>query len=132
MANALYPKFKSNLMMAGIDLLAVDMRIALLNQSSYIYSAAHEFVSQLSGIVGRTNLLTGPVVDFDTATFITDDPTAQSVTGSDIYRLVLYIDKGSDAESTLVMFQDTGVTTVPFSPDGSDIRILSPDGWFVL
>lgn len=133
MANALYPKFKAQLAIGAIDLRAQDIKFALLDQSTYTYSAAHEFMSSASGIVSRTGLLTTKTVNLTTGAFDSDDPTAQAVVGSDIYRGILYIAGASDAVSRLIMFQDTGITTVPFAPDGSDIRVIvDPAGWFVL
>jgi hypothetical protein len=133
MANALYPKTKAKLMRAQIDLQSVNIKAALLDQSTYTFNASHEFMSSVSGIVARTGLLTGKAVNMTTGAFDSDDPTAQAVTGSDIYRLVLYVDTGSDATSAIIMFQDTGISTVPFGPDGSDIRILvDATGWFIL
>jgi hypothetical protein len=133
MANALYPKTKAKLLRAQLDLQSVNMKAVLLDQATYTYSAAHEFVSSLSGIVARSGLLTGKAVNMTTGAFDSDDPTAQAVSGSNIYRVALIIDTGSDATSPLVMFQDTGVTTVPFTPDGSDIRIVvDSTGWFIL
>jgi hypothetical protein len=133
MANALWPKTKAKLLRAQLDLQSVNMKAILLDQATYTYSAAHEFVSSLSGIVARSGLLTGKAVNMTTGAFDSDDPTAQAVSGSNIYRVALVIDTGSDATSPLVMFQDTGVTTVPFTPDGSDIRIVvDSTGWFIL
>jgi hypothetical protein len=133
MSNALYPKLKAQLMIGAIDLRAVSIKAILLDQSTYTYSAAHEFVSSLSGIVARSGALVGKTVNLTTGAFDSDDPTAQAVTGSNIYRVALAIDTGSDATSRLIMFQDTGVTTVPFTPDGSDVRIVvDAAGWFIL
>jgi hypothetical protein len=53
--------------------------------------------------------------------------------GTDIDAIILYIDTGVDATSSLLMFQDTGISTVPFTPDGSDVRIIvDAAGWFTL
>ena len=136
MANKLYPKTKAQLMIGTIDLRAVAMRVILLDGTSdYVYSDAHEFLSDIAAgaRVKTTRLLSGKTVNLTTGAFDSDDPTAEAVTGEDIERVALYIDTGSDATSRLVMFQDTGVTTVPFTPDGSDIRlIVGAGGWFVL
>jgi hypothetical protein len=133
MANALYPKTKAKFLRALLDLQGVSIKAALLDQATYTYSATHEFMSSVSGIVARTRALTGKTVNMTTGAFDSDDPTAEVVTGSNIYRLVLYVDTGSDATSSIIMFQDTGVTTVPFTPDGSDVRIvIDAAGWFVL
>jgi hypothetical protein len=133
MANALYPKTKAQLMIGAIDLRNVNVKAALLDQSTYTYSAADEFISSVGGIVARSGLLTGKTVNLTTGAFDSADPTAQAVTGSNIYRVVLFIDTGVDGTSRIIMFQDTGVTTVPFTPDGSDVRIVvDAAGWFIL
>jgi hypothetical protein len=133
MANALYPKTKAKFLRGQIDLQGVAIKAALIDQATYTYNASHEFMSSVTGIVARTRALTGKAVNMTTGAFDSDDPTAEAVTGSNIYRLVLYVDTGSDATSSIIMFQDTGVTTVPFIPDGSDVRIVvDAAGWFVL
>lgn len=138
MANKLYPKFKAQLMIGAVDLRAANVRAILLDAASttdYVYSDAHEFLSDIAAgaRVKKTGLLSGKTVNLTTGAFDSDDPTAEAVTGEDIARIVLYIDTGSDATSRLIMCQDTGITTVPFTPDGSDIRIIvGATGWFVL
>jgi hypothetical protein len=55
------------------------------------------------------------------------------VTGADIDAIILYIDTGVDATSRLLMYQDSSISTVPFTPDGSDVRIVvDAAGWFTL
>jgi hypothetical protein len=135
-ANALYPKTKAKFMKALFDLSSgsLNMRVIAIDLSDYTYSASHEFVSDLTAaIIKKSNILTGKTVNLTTGAFDSDDPTLQAVTGDDIDALVLVIDTGSDATSPLVMFQDTGISTVPFTPDGSDIRVIvDAAGWFTL
>jgi hypothetical protein len=136
MANKLYPKFKAQLMIGALDLRAQVVKALLLDGTSdYVYSDSHEFLSDVAAgaRVKKTNVLTGKTVNLTTGAFDSDDPTAEAVTGEDISRVLLYIEGASDAASRLIMFQDTGVTTVPFTPDGSDIRIVvGTGGWFIL
>jgi hypothetical protein len=135
MANALYPKGKAKFMRGLIDLQGVTIRAYLLDATTYVYNAAHEFLSDIGAAarVAKTNPLSGKTVNMTTGAFDSDDPTAEAVTGDPITRLVLYIDTGVEATSSLLMFQDTGVTTVPFTPDGSDIRVvIDAAGWFIL
>ena len=136
MANKLYPKTKAQFMIGAIDLRAVPMKAILLDTTAdYVYSDSHEFLSDVAAgaRVKKTGLLSGKTVNLTTGAFDSDDPTAEAVTGENIGRLILYIEGASDALSRLVMFQDTGITTVPFVPDGSDIRIvIGAGGWFTL
>lgn len=137
MANALYPKFKAQLMVGAIDLSdpALVVRAFLIDTGDYSYNAAHEFLSDVpSGArVKKTNPLSGKTVNLTTGAFDSDDPTSEAVTGEDIEGLILYIDTGADGTSRLIHYRDTGISTVPFTPDGSDIRILvHANGWFTL
>lgn len=138
MADKVYPKFKAQLMKKAYDLsdAALVVRAYLLdNTGDYVYSDAHEFLSDVpaGARVKKTNVLTSKAVNLTTAAFDSDDPTAEAVTGEDIGRLILYIDTGADGTSRLIFYKDTGISTVPFTPDGSDIRILvHANGWFAL
>jgi hypothetical protein len=137
MANALYPKAKAQYLKAAIDLSSVSLTIRAISVdlAFYTYSASHEFLSDVAGgaRIKKSNPLTGKTVNLTTGAFDSDDPTMESVTGADIDALILYLDTGVDATSRLLMFQDTGISTVPFTPDGSDVRIVvDATGWFIL
>ena len=135
MANAIYPKYKAQALIGAIDIRAQNIKAILLDGTSdYVYSAAHEFLSDVAAgaRVKKTGLLLGKTVNLTTGAFDSDDPTAEAVTGENISRLILYIEGASDATSRLIMFMDTGITTVPFTPDGSDIRVIvGATGWFI-
>jgi hypothetical protein len=80
MANALYPKSKAKFQRGQIDMNTVSVKAALLDQATYTYNAAHEFMSSITGIVARTRALTGKAVNMTTGAFDSDDPTAEAVT----------------------------------------------------
>jgi hypothetical protein len=140
MADALYPKAKAQLMIGAIDLRAVTIHALLLNalsEGDYTYNASHEFLSDIPGgaRIKASNPLSGKTVNLTTARFDSDDPTVEAVAGGgdDVSRLVLYIDGVNDAARRLLFYKDSGITTVPFTPDGSDIRlIVHANGWFGL
>lgn len=128
MANALYPKYKQSLLAgdANADLdndTATDgIYVALVDTGTYTYSTAHQFYSDLSGIVGTDQRITTPTITnglFDGA-----DVTFTSVTGNSAEALVLYR-KNSGANTTwrLVAYIDTGVTGLPVTPNGGNITI---------
>jgi hypothetical protein len=134
MADKVYPKAKAQFLKALLDITLGTMRAYLLD-GTYVYNDAHEFLSDVGALtrVALTNPLTGKAVNLTTAAFDSDDPTAQSVTGDNINQLILYLDTGVEGTSRLIFFKDTGITTIPFTPDGSDIRILvNASGWFKL
>lgn len=128
MANAVYPKYKQSLVAgdANSDLdnnTATDGPfVALVDTGTYTYSAAHQFFSDLSGIVGTDQRITTPTVT--SGTLDGDDVTYTAVTGASVEALVIYR-KNSGANTTwrLVAYIDTGVTGLPVTPNGGNITI---------
>jgi hypothetical protein len=81
-------------------------------------------------IIATSPALTGKALG-DDASFDSDDPTLFAVAGQSIEAVILYADDGTS--TYLIMYQDSGVTGLPLTPDGSDVQILvDPVGWFVL
>ncbi len=136
MANALYPKTKKRFMAGDIDLTAVAIYAALINVSgagtTYAYSATHASLADVpsGAIIATSPALTGKALG-DDASFDSDDPTVSAVAGQSIEALILYADDGTN--TFLIMYQDSGVTGLPLTPDGSDVQVLvDAAGWFVL
>lgn len=133
MANAIYPKYKEALISgsANISLSSGTVKIALVDTGVYTYSAAHEFLTSLTGTVG-----TAPTLGTKTVTngvFDAADPTWTAVSGSSAEALVVYIDTGSAATSRLVAYIDTGITGLPVTPNGGDITLaINASGLFAL
>src|SRR4051794_11542279 len=138
MANHIFPLAKKQMLQAGIDLLSADVKAMLVNVSGagtlYTYSAAHEFLSDVpaEARVATSGNLSGKTIGND-GSFDSDDPSFGGVTGDSVEAIVLYIDTGTAGSSRLIMFQDTGVTGLPLTPDGSDVQInVDAAGWFIL
>lgn len=133
MANALYPKWKEQLLQftANNNLSAGTVKVALVT-AGYTYSAANQFYSSVSASVVGTPQTIGAKT-FTNGVFDGGDVTFTAVTGSQVVSLVLYIDTGSAATSPLVAFLDTGVTNLPVTPNGGDITITwNASGIFAL
>ena len=138
MANAIYPLYKQSLLAgdANSDLdnnTATDgVYAALVDTGTYTYSAAHQFYSSLSGIVGTPQRITSPTV----TSGILDgtDVTYTAVSGATCEAIVLYRQNaGADTTWRLVAFIDTGVTGLPVTPNGGDIGITwNASGIFAL
>ncbi len=133
MANALYPKWKEQLLQftANNNLSAGTVKVALVT-AGYTYSSANQFYSSVSAsVVGtpqtiESKTFTGGVFDGSDATFTT-------VTGAQVVALVLYVDTGVAGTSPLVAYIDTGVTNLPVTPNGGDITITwNASGIFAL
>jgi hypothetical protein len=133
MANALYPKWKEQLLQftANNNLSAGTVKVALVT-AGYTYSSANQFYSSVSASVVGTPQTIGSKT-FTDGVFDGGDVTFTAVTGSQVVSLVLYIDTGSAATSPLVAFLDTGVTNLPVTPNGGDITITwNASGIFAL
>jgi hypothetical protein len=133
MANALYPKWKEQLLQftANNNLSAGTVKVALVT-AGYTYSAANQFYSSVSASVVGTPQTIGSKT-FTDGVFDGGNVTFTAVTGSQVVSLVLYIDTGSAATSPLVAFLDTGVTNLPVTPNGGDITITwNASGIFAL
>lgn len=133
MANAIYPLYKQALLDASsnVDLNDLTVKVALVDANTYTYSAAHEFLSSLTGVVGTAQTIanttvTGGVFDGDNVTFT-------AVSGATVEALVIYIDTGVAGTSRLVAYIDTGQTGLPVTPNGGDITVTwSGSGIFAL
>lgn len=123
MANAIYPKYKEAILdsASNSDLNDGTVKVALVDTGTYGYSSAHEFYSDLSGVVGTDQTIgTTTVTD---GLFDGDNVTFTAVTGATVEALVIYIDTGVAATSRLVAYIDTSVTGLPVTPNGGDITI---------
>lgn len=133
MANALYPKWKEQLLQftANNNLSAGTVKVALVDTGTYTYSSAHQFFSSLTGVVGTPQTLT--TKSFTNGTFDADNVTFTAVTGNSVEALVIYVDTGTAGTSPLVAFIDTGVTGLPVTPNGGDISVTwNASGIFTL
>lgn len=126
MANTIYPKWKEALITGAANAAlngsgTTGVYVALVDTGTYTYSAAHEFFSSLSGIIG-TDQEIGATKTYTNGVFDGADITHPSVTGASSEALVLYV-KNAGANTTwrLVAFIDTGVTGLPVTPNGGNI-----------
>ena len=138
MANKIYPLFKQELMKGTANNLlnsaegATGVYCALVDTGTYTYSAAHQFYSSLSGIVGTDQEILSKTQT--NGTFDGTDLTYTAVTGSSAEALVLYR-KNAGANTTwpLIAYIDTGVTGLPVTPNGGNITITwNASGIFTL
>lgn len=126
MANALYPKWKEAIIQATANSAlngsgATGVYAALVDTGTYTYSAAHEFYSSLSGVVG-TDQEIGATKTYTNGVLDGADLTYTAVTGASCEALVLYV-KNAGANTTwrLVAYIDTGVTGLPVTPNGGNV-----------
>lgn len=133
MANALYPKWKEQLLQftANNNLSAGTVKAALVT-AGYTYSSAHQFYSSASASAVGTPQTLGTKT-FTNGVFDAADVTYTAVTGSQATGIVIYVDTGTTTTSPLVAYIDTGVTNLPVTPNGGDINIVwNASGIFAL
>lgn len=131
MANAIYPLWKQTLLQGSSNLSTANVKVALVDTGSYTYSAAHQFLSSVTGITATSGNLTTKT--FANGTFDSDDPTFGAVSGVQSEALVVYEDTGTAATSRLIAYYDTGVTGLPVTPNGGVINVtVNASGWFSL
>ncbi len=123
MANAIYPAYKQALLDASSnsDLNDGTVKVALVDTDTYTYSASHDFLDDLSGVVGTAQTIANTTVT--AGLFDGDNVTFTAVSGATVEALVIYIDTGTPGTSRLVAFIDTGQTGLPVTPNGGDIAI---------
>lgn len=133
MANAIYPKYKEALINGSANTsLAGIVKVALVDTGTYTYSAAHEFLTSLTGVVGTAQTI-GATKTYTNGVFDGADVTFPAVSGATAEALVIYIDTGTAGTSRLVAFLDTGVTNLPVTPNGGDIAVTwNASGIFAL
>jgi hypothetical protein len=123
MANAIYPKYKEALLdaSANVDINDGTVKVALVDTGTYTYNSAHEFLTDLSGVVGTAQTIGNTTVT--NGVFDGDNVTYTAVTGNSVEALVIYVDTGTAGTSRLVAYIDTSVTGLPVTPNGGDITI---------
>jgi len=123
MSNAIYPKYKQSLLDGdtNIDVNDGTVKVALVDTGTYTYSATHQFLSDLTGVVGTAQAIANTTVT--NGLLDGDDVTFTSVSGNSVEALVIYIDTGTSTTSRLVAYIDTGVTGLPVTPNGGNISI---------
>jgi hypothetical protein len=128
MANALYPKAKEGFLGADIDWAANDIKVVLVDTGAYTYDAAHDFLADIAAgaRIATSGNLAGKSITNGVAD--ADDVSITGVTGASVEALVIYQDTGVEATSRLIAYLDTGVTGLPFTPNGGNVAITWDSG----
>ena len=123
MASHVYPLAKESFITGVINLSSDTIKLVLLT-SAYTYSAAHQFRSSLSGVIGSAS---GAFASKTVAlgVFNAANVTLTAVAGgSTIAALAIYKDTGSSATDNLIAFVD-GFSQVT---NGGDITVTWDSG----
>jgi hypothetical protein len=125
MANVMYPLCAKGILDGTFGNMATaDIRFMLVDTGVETYNAADQFVSNITSPVARmaaslgtktTNVPTNGTLD-------AVDPTINSVTGSTVEAVVLYLYNASDAAAPLMVWIDS-TPSIAFTPNGSNVTI---------
>jgi len=117
MANALYDKGREGFLDGSIDWDTDDIRVALV-ESTYSFSAAHDFVDDLgTNDNGRSAALAGKTVTSGVAD--ANDTTLVATAALACNALVIFKHTGVDATARLIAYIDTPTSGLPFTPAAS-------------
>jgi hypothetical protein len=139
MANALYPKWKEQLLQftANNNLSAGTVKVALVDTGVYTYATSDQFYDAGTGTDVQSATVGTPQTigskTFTNGVFDGANVTFSTVTGSTVEALVIYVDTGTPTTSPLVAYIDTSVTGLPVTPNGGDISVTwNASGIFAL
>lgn len=122
MANKIYDKYMEAVLQGSANTsLTGTLKVALVDTGTYTFSQTHDFLDDLSGVVGTAQTLANKT--YTNGVLDADDVTFTSVSGNSAEALVFYIDTGVAGTSRLVAYIDTGVTGLPVTPGGGNISI---------
>ena len=134
MANALYPKTKAQLLQGTINLLTANVKAMLVDLADYTYDAAHDFLNDVPApraSRSRRRSPARPSTISRSSIPLIRSSSAWRATSSK--RSSCSSTPPTKSTSRLIMFQDTGVTGLPLTPDGNNVQIvISANGWFTL
>ena len=127
MANALYDSGREGFLDGSIDWDTDDIR-AMLVLSTYTFSAAHKFLSDLGAVDnGRSAALASKTVAAGVADAADTSLVATAAAASKA--LVLFKHTGSDATARLIAYIDTPTSGLPFTPSaGQTVNIAWDNG----
>lgn len=127
MSNALYNPGREGFLDGSIDWDTNDIRVALI-KSTYTFSAAHKFVSDLgTNDNGRSAALTGKTVTDGVADAADTSLVATAALACNA--LVVYQYNAADAAARLIAYIDTPSAGLPFTPAaGQTVNIAWDNG----
>jgi hypothetical protein len=127
MANALFDPGREGFLDGTIDWDTDDIR-AMLVLSSYTFSAAHKFITDLGAVDnGRsaalgTKTVTNGVADAANTSLVATAATASKA-------IVVFKHTGADGTARLIAYIDTPTSGLPFTPSaGQTVNITWDDG----
>lgn len=126
MANALYDPGREGVLDTTIAMTG-DIR-AMLVLSSYTFSAAHKFITDLGAVDnGRSATLASHT--YTSGVFDASDTTLTATAATASKAIVVFLHTGADATARLIAYVDTPTSGLPFTPAaGQTVNITWDNG----
>jgi len=127
MANVLYDPGRNAFLNGDIDFTNDTIRVYLVDNDDYTFSAAHQYLSQVAS-AGRVAY--AALAGKSTASGVADasDTVLTSVIGDQCESLILCKWTGDESTSPLIGYIDTAAAGLPVTPNGGDITITWDNG----
>lgn len=135
MSNVLYTKGKEALLDGSIIWTTSNIRAMLVDKTVYSVDAGDD--RHLGDIPVGARVVASPVLSGRTAlngAATADNPTWPIVTWpTSVGAVVVYADTGNPSTSRLLMYIDSNVAGLPFTPNGGAVTLnINPAGLFAL
>lgn len=127
MANVLFDPGREGFLDGTIDWDTDDIRVMLV-LSTYVFSAAHKFITDLGAVDnGRSAALAGKTVTNGVAD--ANDTTLNATAATASKALVVFKHTGADATARLIAYIDTPTSGLPFTPSaGQQVNVTWDNG----
>lgn len=126
MANALYDKGREGFLDGSIDWDTDDIRVMLV-ESTYSFSAAHDFVDDITS--GNDNGRSAALGSKTVTSGVADaaDTTITATAAVACNALAIFKHTGSDATARLIAYIDTPSSGLPFTPAAGQVVNITWD-----
>ena len=122
--NVIYPKWKEALIQGAVNTsLALTVNAYLVDTGAYVYSAAHQFLTDLPAPARVGAAVTLGTKTYVNGVFDAGDLNFVAVSGPTVEAMVLAISTGVEATSRLVAYIDSAIN-LPFPPSGVDQPVV--------
>lgn len=129
MAAVIQPSARELFATAGINWLADDI-VMLLVDVGYVYDVAHDFLDDVGAAtrVATSSPFTGKTAD--DGILDANDPIFTGLTGDAVTGVWILKSTGVESTSPLIFWfdQDSASQAISYTPDGSDVKVILPNG----
>ena len=120
MADFVYKKFKEQILQGNIDMSALDIRCAIIDETDYTPANTHEFLSSIPAAAREEASGAMTTKTFVDGTYDADDVVYSAAAGDAVDGIVFYVHTGSDATARLIAYMDS-YSAFPITLSGGDV-----------